>query len=135
MITYTVFITAHTPYVCLHNLFFVFRIQVGDFIYEYNLITGFVPLSNSNKIVAVAIVYNASPRILQVKGRSTVKLKFLTSIQYSEPITMEEYHVHNELTKNKAIEVRTLYKIRITLFLYSNFVLYICYRELNMQSA
>ncbi|XP_076756900.1 uncharacterized protein KIAA2013 homolog [Xylocopa sonorina] len=80
------------------------KIQVDDFTDEYNLISGFVPLSNSNKIVAISILYEVPPRALQIKARSSMKLKFLTSIQYSEPTLMEEYHSHYELTKKKAIE-------------------------------
>lgn len=72
--------------------------------YEYNLISGFVPLPNSNKIVAVSILYKVPPKILQIKARSSLKLKFLTSIQYSEPIIMDEYHTHYETTKKKATE-------------------------------
>ncbi|XP_016916509.1 uncharacterized protein KIAA2013 homolog isoform X2 [Apis cerana] len=80
------------------------KIQVDDFMDEYNLISGFVPLSNTNKIVTISILYKTPPRTLQVKARSTMKLKFLTSIQYSEPTIMEEYHVQYEITKKKAIE-------------------------------
>ena len=80
------------------------KIQVDKFVHEYILISGFVPLPNTNKIVSVSILYKTPPRMVQIKARSTVKLKFLTSIQYSEPITMEEYHIHYEVTKKKAIE-------------------------------
>ncbi|XP_043789312.1 uncharacterized protein KIAA2013 homolog [Apis laboriosa] len=80
------------------------KIQVDDFMDEYNLISGFVPLSNTNKIVTISILYKTPSRTLQVKARSTMKLKFLTSIQYSEPTLMEEYHVQYEITKKKAIE-------------------------------
>lgn len=91
----------------------MFRIPVDDSMHEYNLISGFVPLPNSNKVVTVSILYKVPPRMVQVKPRSTVKLKFLTSIQYSEPITMEEYHIHNEITKKKAIEVCINHKSKI----------------------
>ncbi|XP_029038962.1 uncharacterized protein KIAA2013 homolog [Osmia bicornis bicornis] len=80
------------------------KIQVGDFMYEYNLISGFVPLSNSDKIVAISILYKIPPKMLQIKARSSMKLKFLTCIQYSDPIVMDEYHTHYEITKKKAIE-------------------------------
>lgn len=91
-----------------YNFISVFRIQVDEFVHEYNLISGFVPLPNTNKIVSVSILYTTPPRMVQIKARSTVRLKFLTSIQYSEPITMEEYHIHYEITKKKAIEVCNL---------------------------
>mgnify|MGYP004589566593 CR=1 FL=1 len=97
-------------YICLHTIVFMFRIQIDDFLDEYNLISGFIPLSNSNKIVTISIVYKTPPRILQIKARSSMKLKFLTSIQYSEPTLMEEYHIQYELTKERAIEVCISYK-------------------------
>ncbi|KAK9295002.1 hypothetical protein QLX08_010539 [Tetragonisca angustula] len=82
----------------------VIKIQIDDFLDEYNLISGFIPLSNSNKIVTISIVYKTPPKILQIKARSSMKLKFLTSIQYSEPTSKEEYHIQYELTKERAIE-------------------------------
>ncbi|XP_015433835.1 PREDICTED: uncharacterized protein KIAA2013 homolog [Dufourea novaeangliae] len=80
------------------------KIQVDDFKHEYSLISGFVPLPNSNKVVTVAILYKVPPRIIQVKARSTVNLKYFTSIQYSEPVFIEDYHTQYEMTKKKAIE-------------------------------
>ncbi|XP_078037455.1 uncharacterized protein KIAA2013 homolog [Augochlora pura] len=80
------------------------KIQVDDFIHEYNLISGFVPLPNTNKIVSISILYKVPPRMVQVKARSTVKFKYITSVQYSEPVLMEEYHNQYEITKKRAIE-------------------------------
>ncbi|CAK9813545.1 Uncharacterized protein KIAA2013 homolog [Anthophora plagiata] len=82
----------------------VIKIHVDNVMHDYNLISGFVTQSNSNKIVSISILYKVPPRVLQIKPRSSMKLKFLTSIQYSEPIIMEEYNTHYELTKKKAIE-------------------------------
>lgn len=48
--------------------------------------------------------------MLQINARSSSKLKILTSIQYSEPILVEEHHIQYEITKRKAIEVRISYK-------------------------
>jgi len=42
---------------------------------------------------------------VQVKAHSSIKLEFLSSIQYSEPILSEHYHVERDATKKKAIEV------------------------------
>lgn len=81
----------------------IIKIQVDDFTEEYNLISGHVPLNN-NKIIAVSIAYKLPQRTVQLKGRSMVKFRFLTSIDYSEPISMEEYGNYYEITKRKAIE-------------------------------
>ncbi|XP_076246040.1 uncharacterized protein KIAA2013 homolog isoform X2 [Calliopsis andreniformis] len=80
------------------------KIQIDSSVYEYSLISGFIPLPNSNKIITVSILYKTPPRIIQIKARSSMKLQFLTSIQYSEPITMEEHHTQYEITKRRAIE-------------------------------
>lgn len=111
----------------------MFRIQVDDFLDEYNLISGFIPLSNSNKIVTVSIVYKTPPRILQIKARSSIKLKFLTSIQYSEPTLMEEHHIQYELTKEKAIEVYIIYKTLKIYYMLQFHIFY--YRQLRKQSV
>lgn len=67
--------------------------------------SGFVSLPNSNKIIVVSIVYKVPPEKVQVKARSSVKLEFLTSIQYSEPILSEQYHTERDATKKRAIDV------------------------------
>jgi len=40
-----------------------------------------------------------------VKARSSIKLEFLSSIQYSEPISSEHYHIERDATKKRAIDV------------------------------
>ncbi|OAD59961.1 hypothetical protein WN48_07872 [Eufriesea mexicana] len=82
----------------------VIKIPGQNVMHEYNLISGFIPLSNSNKVVTISIIYKTPPRMLQINARSSTKLKILTSIQYSEPILMEEHHIQYEITKRKAIE-------------------------------
>jgi len=73
--------------------------------HDYTLVSGFVPLSNSNKIIVVSIIYKTPPKVIQVKAHNSVKLEFLSSIQYSEPILSEQYHVERDITKKKAIDV------------------------------
>ncbi|KAG7210712.1 hypothetical protein KM043_012212 [Ampulex compressa] len=80
------------------------KISVDGFTHDYSIISGFVTLPNSNKIVVVSIVYKTPSKMVQVKARSSVKLEFLTSIQYSEPVMTGNYHDEREATKKKAIE-------------------------------
>ncbi|KAF7382789.1 hypothetical protein HZH66_013191 [Vespula vulgaris] len=81
------------------------KIQVDGFSHEYNLISGFISLSDSNKVIVISIVYKDPPKIIQIKARSTIKLEFLTSIQYSEPVSSERYHIERDVTKRKAIDI------------------------------
>lgn len=78
---------------------------MDGFSHEYNLISGFISLSDSNKVIVISIVYKDPPKIIQIKARSTIKLEFLTSIQYSEPVSSERYHIERDVTKRKAIDV------------------------------
>lgn len=67
--------------------------------------SGFVPVPSSNKIIVISIIYKVPPKTVQVKARSSVKLEFLSSIQYSEPISSEQYHMERDATKKKALDV------------------------------
>lgn len=62
-------------------------------------------MPNSNKIIVVSIIYKVPPKTVQVKARNSVKLEFLSSIQYSEPISSEQYHVERDATKKRAVDV------------------------------
>lgn len=42
---------------------------------------------------------------MQVKAHNSVKLEFLSSVQYSEPISSEQYHVERDIIKKKATDV------------------------------
>ncbi|XP_011497817.1 PREDICTED: uncharacterized protein KIAA2013 homolog [Ceratosolen solmsi marchali] len=72
--------------------------------HEFNLESGYVPVPNSNKIVAVTIVYQIVQKRIQVKARGSVKMEFLTSIKYSEPIEMEQYTRERNAIREKAID-------------------------------
>lgn len=99
-----------------HYLFCNVRIQVDGLNHDYSFLSGFVSAPNSNKIIVVSIIYKVPPKTVQVKARSFVKLEFLSSIQYSEPISSEQYHIERDATKKRAIDVR---KQRILEFLTS----------------
>ncbi|XP_029167471.1 uncharacterized protein KIAA2013 homolog [Nylanderia fulva] len=81
------------------------KIQVDGFNHEYTLVSGFVSVPNSNKIIVISIIYKVPPKTVQVKARSSIKLEFLSSIQYSEPISSEQYHIERDATKKKAIDL------------------------------
>lgn len=92
------------------------RIQVDGTSHEYNLISGFVPLSDSNKVIVISIVYRDPPKMILIKARNTMKLVFLTSVQYSEPVSSERYHIERDVTKKKAIDVSIVFKHYCNIF-------------------
>lgn len=54
--------------------------------FDYQVITGFVPVPETSKVILVSIVCRQLQRILTLRKRGTTKLNLLTSIKYSEPI-------------------------------------------------
>ncbi|XP_014206584.1 uncharacterized protein KIAA2013 homolog [Copidosoma floridanum] len=72
--------------------------------HPFNVVSGFVSIPNSNKIVAISMVYHALPKNIQVKARSSTKVEYLTSISYSEPILIDQYHKQKDLIREKSVE-------------------------------
>lgn len=94
-------------------LSFLFRIQIDGIaeIFECTLTSGYVNLSpNSDKMIAVAVIFVTPPKIVQVKGRNFAKLEFISSIYYSEPVTSDSYIAERQLVQKKATEVKTKIK-------------------------
>lgn len=55
--------------------------------------------------MAISIVYQAAPKNIEVKARGSVKMEYLASIKYSEPIVMEQYRQERDSIREKAIDV------------------------------
>ncbi|CAG5093790.1 Similar to Uncharacterized protein KIAA2013 homolog (Xenopus tropicalis) [Cotesia congregata] len=72
--------------------------------YKYMVTSGFVPSSNSEKIIVVTIVYVVPSKYLSIKPKSTTKLEFLTSICYSEPVALGQYENERKNTERKALK-------------------------------
>lgn len=71
---------------------------------EYTLISGYVPLPDSDKMLAVAVVSRLPPKTVQVKARSSTRLELLSSIYYSDPVSSDSYLAEKQLSQKKAIE-------------------------------
>lgn len=72
---------------------------------EYEVITGYVTqINNQERIRAVSIVYRKVPRTLTLKKRGLTKLELLTTIQYSESISKDEYAVQKDEVEKMAVE-------------------------------
>ncbi|XP_012258142.2 uncharacterized protein KIAA2013 homolog [Athalia rosae] len=72
--------------------------------YEYTLTSGYVPLPDSDKMVAVAVVYRTPPKTVQVQPRSSTRLEFLSSIYYGEPVSSESLLAERQSAQRKAME-------------------------------
>ena len=81
------------------------RIQVDGTIHEFSLTSGYLKLTDSNKIIVMSVVYKVPPKVLQVKAKSSSTFEYLTSIRYSDAVTSEQYHVERDATQKKAIDV------------------------------
>lgn len=82
-----------------------FSILVERTNHEFNLASGYIAVPNSNKVIAISIVYQTTQKVIQVKARSTVKIEYLTSIKYSEPILVEQYRQERDAIREKSIDV------------------------------
>ncbi|XP_066584652.1 uncharacterized protein KIAA2013 homolog [Prorops nasuta] len=82
------------------------KLQVDGIVHDYNIVSGYVKVPDGNKVVAVSIAYKTVPKSVQIKARSSIRLEFLTGIQYSEPLTSEQqYPDEREVTKRKVIDL------------------------------
>ncbi|KAL7288729.1 hypothetical protein TKK_0017454 [Trichogramma kaykai] len=70
---------------------------------EFNLASGYITVPNSNKVIAVAIVYQSIPKFIEVKARDSFKIEYFTSINYSEPVIMDQFSKERDSVKNRAV--------------------------------
>ncbi|XP_055685349.1 uncharacterized protein KIAA2013 homolog [Lutzomyia longipalpis] len=68
------------------------RLQHGSNIIEYQAVTGLVELSDSRgQAVTVSVVSRFIPRTLTLKKRGITKLELLSTVVYSDPISLDMY--------------------------------------------
>lgn len=82
----------------------VIKIQHGSKMVDYQVITGYVSQLTNNKITAVSIVYRLIPRVLTLNKRGNTNLNLLTTINYSKPITKEQYAQQKDIVEKAAID-------------------------------
>lgn len=99
-----------------HVIFFFFNcsILVENTNHQFNVVSGYVNVPNSNQIVVVSMVYQVVPKYLQVKAKSSLKVEYLTSIKNSKPITLEQYNKQRDLIKEKNIEVSVCILLKLS---------------------
>lgn len=71
---------------------------------EYEVVTGMVPITDSDKILAVAVVCRKMNNVVQVDARDGSDIIILTTVQYSKPIKQSDYAKHKDVVEKKAIE-------------------------------
>ncbi|XP_043278837.1 uncharacterized protein KIAA2013 homolog isoform X2 [Venturia canescens] len=81
------------------------KISIDDAVHEFTMASAFVPSSEANKMIAVSILYKEPPKSIQLKARTSEKLTFFTSIQYSEPLVAKLYQVERTMTEKRCIDM------------------------------
>ncbi|CAO1413641.1 unnamed protein product [Diamesa tonsa] len=80
------------------------KIQQGSKMVDYQVLTGYISSTIAlQKVRAVSICYRLIPRMLTLKKRGITNLNLLTTINYSAPITREQYSEFKERVENSAI--------------------------------
>lgn len=81
------------------------KIQHGSKMVDYQAVTGYVPSINlNNRVRAVSIVYRLIPKILTLNKRGNTNLNMLFTINYSKPISKEQYAQQKDVTEKLAID-------------------------------
>lgn len=81
------------------------KIQHGSKMVDYQAVTGYVPSINlNNRVRAVSIVYRLIPKILTLNKRGNTNLNMLFTINYSKPVSKEQYAQQKDVTEKLAID-------------------------------
>lgn len=83
----------------------VIKIQHGSKMVDYQVVTGYVPSINlNNRVRAVSLVYRLIPKVLTLNKRGNTNLNILFTINYSKPISKEQYAQQKDVTEKLAID-------------------------------
>jgi hypothetical protein len=66
-----------------------------------------VPKSSLDQVVAVTVVLQSIPESVEIMPRSSITFEFLTSINYSEPVSRSEFNSKKLETEQRALDVRS----------------------------
>ncbi|XP_026478409.1 uncharacterized protein KIAA2013 homolog [Ctenocephalides felis] len=80
------------------------KLQHGSSILDYQATTGFVQLPNEERIIAVSVVCRKLLPTLILKKRSSTNIELLMTIEYSEPILLQDYSLMKDVVERKAID-------------------------------
>lgn len=83
----------------------VIKIQHGSKMVDYQAVTGYVPSINlNNRVRAVSIVYRLIPKVLTLNKRGNTNLNMLFTINYSKPISKDQYAQQKDVTEKLAVD-------------------------------
>lgn len=64
-----------------------------------------VPKSVLDQVIAVTVVLQSIPESVEIMPHSSITFEFLTSINYSEPVSRSEFNAKKLETEQKALDV------------------------------
>lgn len=70
---------------------------------EYEVVTGIIPLPESDDVIAATVVCRKMPNTVTVGARDGLDLLIFTTVQYSGPIKESDYAKQKDLVEKKAI--------------------------------
>lgn len=71
--------------------------------------SGHVTLPNTNKVIALCVIYQEAQKNVEVKARDSLKIEYLTSIKYSEPVLVGQFSQERDKIRERAIDVNIIY--------------------------
>lgn len=70
---------------------------------EYEVVTGMIPLPDSDDVIAAAVVCRKLPNTVTVEARDGLDILIFTTVQYSRPIKTSEYAKQKDIVEKRAI--------------------------------
>lgn len=70
---------------------------------EYEVVTGMIPIPDSDNVLAAAVVCRKMSNTIKVDARDGLDILILTTVQYSKPIRKSDYAKHKDIIEKKAI--------------------------------
>lgn len=71
---------------------------------EYEVVTGMIPVPESENVIAVAVVCRKMSNVIQVGSKDSLDLLIFTTIQYSKPVKKADYATQKDIVEKRAIE-------------------------------
>lgn len=71
---------------------------------EYEVVTGMIPVPDSENVIAAAVVCRKMPSSVQVAARDGLDILIFTTVKHSRPIKKSEYAKQKDIVEKNAIE-------------------------------
>ncbi|GBP39107.1 Uncharacterized protein KIAA2013 homolog [Eumeta japonica] len=70
---------------------------------EYEVVTGMIPIPDSENVLAAAVVCRKLSNTIQIDPKEGLDILVLTTVQYSDPIKQSEYAKQKDIVEKKAL--------------------------------